>query len=285
MERSELPKTLEAGTLPEWLGNFEGVQEARELSVEVPADAIYRPVAIVALAASVAQRTARGLSTRFRTSDPQSSVWRYLQRIDFFRSLGVETPESVDRQTPDERFAPLVGLLDLPTARRHAEALSDCMERQLPDLPPSPARMARFVMEELGANIVQHSGRPQTGFGLAQAFPNLGRFEIAFADRGMGISASLQRNPEFAGRIHGDAEALQLALATGVSGSGDPRRNMGIGLKLLSSFSDHLGADLWIASGNAVLQRRNSVGAGRVTTLQAVPHWPGTWICLDSPIP
>lgn len=285
MERLELPKTLEAGTLPEWLGIWAGVQDARSLSIEIPADAFFRPIAVATLAANVADRSARGLVTRLETSDTQSSVWRYLQRIDFFRSLGVDTPDSFERHPPDGRFAPLIGLIDLPTARKHAEALSECMERQLPDLPPSPARMARFVMEELGANIVQHSGKPQTGFGLAQAFPNLGRFEIAFADRGVGISASLQRNPEFAGRIHGDAEALQLALATGVSGSGDPRRNMGIGLKLLSSFSDHLGADLWIASGNAVLQRRNSVGAGRVTTVQAVPHWHGTWICLDSPIP
>lgn len=145
--------------------------------------------------------------------------------------------------------------------------------------------MARFVMEELGANIVQHSARPQTGFGLAQAFPKLGRFELAFADRGVGFAASLQRYPELAGRIHSDAEALQIALAPGVSGVGDPRRNMGFGLKLLSNFSDHLGADLWIASGDAVLHRRNSVGSGRMSTVLATPRWRGTWVCLDAPIP
>lgn len=285
MDRLQLPESLDASTLSEWTSAWVAVDGASSLAIHVPGNAFYRPIALAALAACVADRVDRGLPTLFETDDPGSNVWRYMQRIDFFGALGIELPESFERHPPDGRFAPLVRLRDLSTARRHADALSEFLESQLPTLAPSPARMARFVMEELGANIVQHSARPQTGFGLAQAFPKVGRFELAFADRGVGFAASLQRNPELAGRIHSDAEALQIALAPGVSGVGDPRRNMGFGLKLLSSFSDHLGADLWIASGDAVLHRRNSVGSGRMSTVLATPRWRGTWVCLDAPIP
>lgn len=143
-----------------------------------------------------------------------------MRGIDFFNVLGVEAPDSPEHGASDDRCAPLLRITDFNVARRNAEAHANCLERQLPTLAPSPARMARFVMEELGANIVQHSARPQTGFGLAQPFPKLGRFELAFADRGVGFAASSQRNPELAGRIHSDAEALQIALAPGVSGVG-----------------------------------------------------------------
>lgn len=279
-----LPEELSASSLAAWLEVWAPCEEWAEVVLTVPRHAFYRPVGVAVLAALVADRRERGFRTHFVAEDANAAVWRYLQRIDFFRSLDVETPESFSRLPPDGRFAPLVKIRDLETARRHAEALSECLDRQLPQLAPSPARMARFVLEELGANVVQHSGRPQTGFGLAQAFVNLTRFELAFADRGVGFLSSLQRNPELSGRIGSDAEALQLALSVGVTGSADPRRNMGMGLKLLSDFSDHLGADLWIASGDAVLLRRNSVGRQRVSTVRAAPRWQGTWICLDAPI-
>ncbi len=280
-----LPRELDAASLCAWVTEWERVADLEELLVQVPSDAFYRPIAVAVLAAGIADRRERGLRTRFETSEPQSAIWRYLQRIDFFAALGVSAPESFSRQPPDVRFAPLVPIGDLAAARRHADALSQCLERQLPELAPSPARMARFILEELGANVVQHSARPRTGFGLAQAFSKFGRFELAFADRGVGFLASLQRNPELQGRNLNDGEALQLALSIGVSGAADSRRNMGSGLKLLSNFSDHLGADLWIASGDSVLLRRNSVGGQRVTTVRAAPRWQGTWICLDAPIP
>lgn len=79
--------------------------------------------------------------------------------------------------------------------------------------------MARFVVQELAANVVQHSGRPETGFGLVQADLASSRLEIAFADAGVGFRESLSRNPELDGRIEDDAQALQIALAPRITGS------------------------------------------------------------------
>jgi anti-sigma regulatory factor (Ser/Thr protein kinase) len=141
--------------------------------------------------------------------------------------------------------------------------------------------MARFLFEELGVNIVQHSEAPETGFGLLQSFPHLGTLELAFADRGIGFLASLQKNPELAGRIEDEGEALQLALGKGLTGTSAPRRKMGMGLGLLQDFSDRLGGELWIAFGSALLRRRTVAGV-RSTTVHANGAWPGSWICLEA---
>lgn len=131
--------------------------------------------------------------------------------------------------------------------------------------------------------MVQHSGAVETGFGQAQFFPATRRIQVAFADAGVGFTASLQRNLELAGRIGSDAEALQLALARRVSGT-EGRRNMGMGLEILRTFSDRLDGDLWIASGEALLHRRTAAGNERVNVISSIRPLRGCWICLDAPV-
>jgi hypothetical protein len=166
-------------------------------------------------------------------------------------------------------------------ARELAEASADCLQAQIEGLSTSPLRMARFVFEELGVNIVQHSQAPETGFGVLQSFSK--GLEISFADRGIGFLASLQKNPELAGRLEDEAEALQLALGKGLTGTAAPRRKAGMGLSLLQDFSDRLDGDLWIGSGNCTLRRRTVAGA-RTTTVHSNAPWRGSWICLDAPL-
>jgi hypothetical protein len=178
----------------------------------------------------------------------------------------------------------LWALIDLPSTRRLADNAAEALESQLPSISPSVVRMARFVYEELGANVVQHSRNPETGFGFVAVDPTSKRLQLAFADAGIGFFASLQNNHELAGRIEDDAAALQLALSPRITGTSAPRTNMGIGMKLLVDFSDLLAGDLYIASGSAMLQRKTTVGQ-RVNTIRAIPPWQGTWICLDAPLP
>jgi hypothetical protein len=160
---------------------------------------------------------------------------------------------------------------------------SERLVERAPTLSPSIVRMTRFVFEELGANVVQHSRRPDTGFGFAEARPELSRLQIAFANRGVGFRTSLSANPELQGRLDDDGMAIQLAVTPRISGSSDPRSNMGLGLKMLVDFSDALGADLYIASGEALLRRR-TLGGEREDVVTTIPRWQGSWICLDAPL-
>ena len=168
---------------------------------------------------------------------------------------------------------------DLRGARKIAEDLSSSLEGSLGETGTSPLRALRFLIEELAANVVQHSEQPITGFGCAQANHKSRRVEIAFADAGVGFLTSLQRRPELEGRVSDDAEALQFALEPRISG-GRAGKNMGFGLSLLRDLSDRLDGELWLASGSALLHRRTAVPGQRVNTIERIAPWSGAWVCL-----
>ena len=180
-----------------------------------------------------------------------------------------------------DRHSVLTPITSLPLARAAAEAVERSLHKRFPEISPSVLRMTRSVFEELGANVVDHTGAPETGFGWADVQLTSRRLHLAFADSGIGFSSSLQRNPELAGRVADDAEALQLALTPRVSGTGPSRKNMGWGLKTLVDLSDLLDGDLHIASGSAMLLRRTRAGQ-RTNAIRAIPPWQGAWICLEA---
>ena len=56
---------------------------------------------------------------------------------------------------------------------------------------------------------------------------------------------------------------------------------MGWGLKALVDLSDLLNAELYIASGSALLTRRSSAGQ-RTNVIREIPEWRGCWIALEA---
>lgn len=283
MTRLALPSKFNPQAVPGWIAQLGAFLEEAEIHLVLPKDAFFTPAGTSLLASGIARRQSQGKVTSLQAEDPDCDAFRYLQRIDFFESLGVRTDERFSRLASEGRFVSLQRIEEFKKARNLAEAAAEFLERQLPKAPPSVIRGLRFVLEELGANIVQHSGSAETGFGLAQAYPEADRFELAFCDCGIGFLKSLQKNPEFSGRVANDAEAIQLAAEKGLSGVGG-RTNMGMGLPLLRDLSDRLGANLWILSGSALWSRYSAVGSRRVTVVQAVSNFPGSWICLEGPI-
>lgn len=246
----------------------------RELSVRVRRGrSDDRASVFVALSALVAARQLEGSSTRVDVEGDENPLeWDLPARVEAKHGVGSSSKLHVWQR-----------IADLKTARELAQRSADALEQRLPDLSPSVLRMARFVFEELGANIVQHSGRAQTGFGVLHVRERDQRLEIAFADRGVGFRRSLQRNPELEGRICDDAEALQVAITPRITGSTNPRSNMGIGLSMLVQFADLVGGELWIASGAATLTRR-TVGGARTNVIRPTAGWQGSWISFDGPL-
>jgi anti-sigma regulatory factor (Ser/Thr protein kinase) len=279
-----LPASFGAHSAAEWMSAWRSIELEPELEIVLPAGCFVRPGGVALLASGVAWRNSKGLHSRITPEHGSEDSLAYLQRIDFFTSLGVGGMDASPRVSTGGRFVELRSIVDLPSARALAEKTASFLETQLPGISPSPLRAARFALEELGANIVQHSESPETGFGLAQAFPARNAIELAFADRGIGFLRSLQKNAELAGRLEDDGEALQLALEEGVTSNPHGRRNMGVGLAQLRTFSDLLDGELWIASGSALLRRRTVVANKRATTVHRIDAWQGSWICLEAPV-
>jgi hypothetical protein len=279
----QVPIAFGADAARTWFERWAAIHDDAQLSILLPDHVHISPAGMVSLAAGIANRRKSSLETKIESQRYEDAVvWQFFARLDAARAAGVR-PASEVALNDEGVLRALSALVDFRWVRQLADWAAESLESQMPSISPSIVRMARFVFEEMGANVVQHSGNVETGFGVAQANANTRRLELAFADCGMGFRASLQRNPELAGRLDDDAQALQLALSPRITGSTTPRTNMGIGLKLLTDFSDLLGGDLWIASGSAMLQRRTTAGQ-RTNVVRSIPEWRGAWICLDAPL-
>lgn len=264
---------IDAARVVERLGELDGAANESEVSLHLAQSSSERAAALVALASWFAERIAAGRATRVEASREAVVPARMLRLLGEGASLGMTAVGPNAHE--------FLRIRDLRSARLLSERVVTAIETRVPSFSPSVLRMARFVFEELGANIVQHSGRSDTGFGTLTYDESSRRLELAFADRGVGFLQSLQRNPELEGRIADDSEALQLALTPRITGTGEGRKNMGIGLKQLVEFSDLLDGELWIVSGSAALHRRTLAGV-RSNTLRSIPTWRGTWIALEA---
>lgn len=278
----DIPVRFGPDEVPAWLSEWSSAWDAPELRLVLPGTAALEPAAIVLLAAGIARR--RSLRLKTWLSSAGGDAFSFLASVDFHRELGVE-PEAPlpGKATSLARSAvPLRRISSLAVAREQSDATRALLESLVPAVPPSTVRAAQFVFEELAANIVQHSGAPETGFGLAIADPNRRRIQIAFADAGIGFLASLSSNPEFAGRVGSDADAIRLALDPRVSRRASG--NIGMGLFLLASFAERVKGDLSIATGDALLVRRATEGS-HAETIASTAGWKGAFLCLDAPVP
>lgn len=274
-----LPTSFGPRSIASWLAEFAPTHSADRLTLVVRSGTRLEPAGIVLLAAGIARRSEEGRATTLEFENGTEAALRELVDLRFFPELGLA--EQGQPATP-ERCVPLRRITDLRTARLLADRTRDLLEREQPDLAPSPVRAAQFVFEELGANIVQHSGRTSTGFGLARADRERGRLQVAFADAGIGYWSSLASNPEFEARIASHADAIRLAQHRRVTRGG--RGNMGLGLHLFAELAERLRGDTWIASGDAWIERSFADPAGPVEKCLPIAAWNGAWICLDVPL-
>lgn len=84
------------------------------------------------------------------------------------------------------------------------------------------------AVSEAAQNVLQHNEQGITGFLSMQVYRGSGGnfLQIGLADDGIGVRASLQRNPEF--RLTDDVEAIKVASALGTSEYVDPTRGSGL---------------------------------------------------------
>ena len=274
MAEVRFPTDWSPATAPSWFQTWSQCRADPQLNVTFVGSQRHAS-AVVLFAAGLADRQAKGLGANCGFDEAHNPWFEEVARLYMNRVSSLSTPAR------EQVFG---ALSTHKLVRMAAEASVDAIEASADRIGASVVRMHRFVFEELGANIVDHSAAPSTGFGWVEVDSKQQRIELAFADAGVGVLTSLQRNPELQGRVADDGEALLLAIKGGVSGLGSSRSNMGIGLKVLVDFSDSLDGDLYIASGSAMLVRKTVAGE-RATTVRSIPPWQGVWICLDAPLP
>lgn len=199
------------------------------------------------------------------------AVHNYLLRMNLIRVLlGEEASEPVKRREP-KGFRPCEHFTGAHDYAAVAKNLTTALtERCVTD---DVARASvRICLDEIAENVVHHADTPIGGFGAAQGWPRNNEFEMAIVDLGVGMRASLTKNPDHAD-IGDDAEAITRALQPRVSAT--PERNAGIGLFITKLLLEANGGLLLIRSGYG------SVHAGSVDRAALEDaELPGTLVAL-----
>ncbi len=218
--------------------------------------------------------------------DTQSaSCFSYLQRIDFFNCLGIETPEQFQRHSAAGKFHPAAeisnqssGLAD-SLSEKIAEAVigETCSQDDFTDQPPTEGAFEAiaYSVSELIKNIQQHS--KGKGIVISQYYTSKGVAKVAIFDDGIGIKQSfIESGSSYGSNLSNDIDAIQLALqgevsskltASGTSNAvyGGLPDNAGVGLTFLTMLAIRAGGDYTIISGNGLVSSTKSTKINQKT--------------------
>jgi anti-anti-sigma regulatory factor len=185
------------------------------------------------------------------------SILGYLQRMDVFKTCGVELQETFQRHEAKGRFVPvrfidhqidvmgtdLAGCL-APGGEEYGHPMCDLYD------------LSWYVLTEIANNVRQHSRG--LGYVSAQVNRTEGFVRLALADNGCGILKSFQDAGFKWSEGMTDAEAICKALEPTVSSKGNPT-NEGVGLTLVAGLVRQTKGWLMIVSGCGVLQIGNDL--------------------------
>jgi hypothetical protein len=184
------------------------------------------PCAIAALAVAL-HDAARGCDVHGTIVQPRDpNVKRYLHVMDFYAVLGMEPTGQWSR--PDRHgYMPAVRVSrdDPHAVPRAARGLTDAVVDGC-ELTDKAARTLQNSIEELIDNTQQHSQSPVDAVAVAASWRTRRRIELAVADAGIGIPASVGLNPLFADRP--ERHRMRAAVERWVSGTTDPNRGNGL---------------------------------------------------------
>jgi anti-sigma regulatory factor (Ser/Thr protein kinase) len=232
------------------------------------------PFALVMAACAGEAAHARGATIQGRI--PEVASIPYLVRMGLYRHLHIPEPRQIEAHEEAGRFVPI-------TQIQTSQDLTNTITNLIPLLHASQAVAdpIRYVVSELGRNVLEHSQSPVGGFVCAQYFKETNRIAIGMADAGIGIFSAMRRFHE----PNSEVRAMQMALTPGISGAtsriGGNETNAGAGLFFIRSIAKTSGNFFFIYSGNTsykLLRKQKSRNL-----LYADPFAEGNVICTDLP--
>jgi hypothetical protein len=275
---------MHAGNLPSVFDKFDPRApsfDAAQVDVDLRECEFVRPPAALWCVVYLSLAAKRG--SRCRLLVPANmGVCIYLKSLGLFDVLkerGVEVDDrGVNARNDPKLVLPISHFETTADASRVTNAAFD----KLQSARLGAVNLTQVVTElfsELALNAAQHSESQIGAFGCVQ-FSDLdkgSRFACTVADGGIGVSASLRKNPALRSRVSYDWDALELAVRERVSGTGDPHR--GIGLYGVSEDVRRPGSSLLLHSGLGSLEITEELeSSARRTRL-----FPGTLAFLSIP--
>jgi anti-sigma regulatory factor (Ser/Thr protein kinase) len=241
----------------------------------------------IALAmAACAGASAEASSCAVLGSIPNVSSAPYLVRMKLFDHLGIAPPCKIEEHEESGRFVPLTQI-----------RTSDDLKRTITNLIPllhavsSVADPIRYVVSELGRNVLEHSGSTVGCFVCAQYFKNKKRIAIGIADAGIGVWRAIRASHN----AQTESRAIQLALTPGISGAtpkiGGNETNAGAGLFFIRSIAKVSGNYFVLYSGSTLYKLIRKQPSPNLLfgdpfleghrVVEDLPGWQGTAVGID----
>lgn len=185
--------------------------------------------------------------------------YEYLQRMDFFNSIGLEMREQFKRHEPKGRFVPV---REVGMSGEVQIAAADIVDTLRVD-DREAANILRHCIGEIIDNVFVHANSLTNATICAQHFPNARLTQVGIVDTGVGFHESFASSPLYGDMALTDRDAIALGLAPyvtskpqtpGIYDSGYGR--LGVGLFIVSTVLDRVGGRIQIASGEALFHQK-----------------------------
>lgn len=250
-----LPNYVFEQQLSELITLLSQCDEAENIVLDMKSIRHYIPAAITSILAKIDYWIESGKKVSLQNYK-NNEAFTYLQRIDFFKNLGLELDEHFVRHD-SPKFVPIQKVST--RIRRDDKIVESLVETFVSKSKDEDLyRLLEYALGEILRNCIQHSNG--TGFVSAQYIQKRGLIRIGISDNGIGIRSSFKENnsPHYR-EEYDDKEILQLALKPEVSGKnhlitpyGDPV-NAGVGLTMVNALSQLSFGYFYLASDRAWL--------------------------------
>jgi anti-sigma regulatory factor (Ser/Thr protein kinase) len=211
----------------------------------------------------------------------------YLERMNLFKFLGIDSKMKITEHEPAGRFIPL-------TQIKNSTELSGFITEIIPLLHLNPLQTdaLRYVISELVRNVIEHADSPTGAIVAAQYYSRNNTIRIGIADTGVGIKKTINRSHVAVN----DLAALRLALTPGITGTtsreGGTGENAGAGLFFIKSIAKVSRGFFMMYSGKAMYKLlKEPPGKSkrlvadplkdRHSSEEALPLWQGTVVGVD----
>jgi anti-sigma regulatory factor (Ser/Thr protein kinase) len=238
---------------------------------------------VLAMTAALASRVS---SAAISIDDFPTTSAEHLERMGLYRALGKSSGITLPEQESAGRYIPITNVLS-------SEGLGNFLKEITPllHLGQDQSESVRYVMSELGRNVLEHAETRTGAFFAAQYYPDSNTVRIGIADTGIGIERAIQESYREARGL----EAIRLALTPGITGTtrkeGGTAQNAGAGLFFIKSIATANRDQMVVYSGSCLyklLPRTTSDLALNVdpfndhhSKTDDLPYWQGTCVGID----
>lgn len=208
----------------------------------------------------------------------------YLERMGLFKTLKIDSGIKIHEHESTGRFIPL-------TIIKNSSQLTSFIQEVIPllHLQPKQVDAIRYVISELGRNVLEHADSNTGAIVCAQYHIKSNMIRIGIVDNGVGIKKTINKSHI----AKTDLEAIGLALTPGITGEtrreGGTEFNAGAGLFFIKSLSKVKRDFFMIYSGNAMYKllksRPDRLYADpfrdKYSSGEDFPYWQGTVVGVD----